>query len=109
MKKETKKKKQFVETFYQELKRRIIIVDLIHELNKLTPNDISFRSLLLDDNGSFTIQGYAQTSTGVNDFQSRLVRSAIFNEVNLQFATKRKIFNMEVTDFKIISKLKIKE
>ncbi|MCB9747411.1 MAG: pilus assembly protein PilM [Candidatus Omnitrophica bacterium] len=106
---EEKKKKQFVEIFYQELKRRIIIVDLIHELNKLTPNDISFRSLLLDDNGSFTIQGYAQTSTGVNDFQSRLVRSAIFNEVNLQFATKRKIFNMEVTDFKIISKLKIKE
>lgn len=96
---------QFVESFTGELKNRVIIAGLLDSLYDLTPPGISFRSLSLDEKRHFTIQGYGTTSRGVNDFQAALVRSPAFQEVNLRFATKRKIFNMDVTDFKIDTRL----
>ncbi|MCA9404962.1 MAG: pilus assembly protein PilM [Candidatus Omnitrophica bacterium] len=96
---------KLVEVFDQEFKSRILISDLVNELYTLTPDGISFRSLFLDENGMFTINGYAEESVSVNDFQNSLVNSPVFNDVTLQYATKRKIFNMDITDFKIIAQL----
>lgn len=100
---QTKEKVSFVEVMQKELSQRIFVPDLILDLYDLSTPEISFRSLSLDDKGSFIIQGYGQTSSSVNSFQNRLVRSEAFIDVNLQFATQRKIFNQEVTDFKITS------
>ena len=83
--------------------------DLINELTSIVPEEISFRSLYLDESGGFTIHGYAQSSSSVNDFQVNLVKSSFFQDVNRQFSTKRRIFNMDVTDFKITSTLNIGE
>jgi len=44
----------------------------------------------------------------VHNFQQNLVKSVLFKAVNLEFATKRKIFNMEVTDFQITSGVNVK-
>ena len=82
------------------------MTDVIHELYKLTPKEISFSSLQLDEKGVLTIQGYAEASASVNSFQEKLVKSPLFTDVSLQYATKRKIFNMDVTDFKIMAQLK---
>ena len=79
--------------------------DVIHELLRLMPQDLSLRSIYLDEQRRLSVQGYAQAATSVNNFQAGLVKSAAFAEVNLEYATKRKIFNMEVTDFKISFKL----
>ncbi len=102
---EAKKTIEFFYSFNQKLKERMSVADLIAELYTLTPADISFRSLQLDERGLFTIQGYAETAGSVNSFQANLLKSNTFKEVNLQFATKRKIFNTEVTDFKITCQL----
>lgn len=102
---EAKKTIEFFNSFDQKFKERVFAADLIEELYTLTPEDISFRSLQLDERGLFTIQGYAEAAGSVNSFQARLLKSPAFKEVNLQFATKRKIFNMEVTDFKITCQL----
>ena len=96
----------FVKYFNEAFSDRVLIPELMAELVSLTPKEISFRSVSLNEKGQFEIQGYAQTSASVNDFQSKLVRSKTFQAVNLEFATKRRIFNMEVTDFKIVSQLK---
>lgn len=103
---ELRRKEEFVGVFRKRLEERILIPELMATLASMTPAEISYRSLELNDRGVLSIQGYAQTGTSVNNFQSTLVRSPVFSEVNLEFATKRKIFNMEVTDFKITSKLK---
>ncbi len=100
-----KEKIEFINAFHDKLNQRVLMVDLLDELFKLTPSEISFRSLDIDNRGMFVMEGYAQTRTGVNDFQSRLVKSPRFHNVNLEFATKRKIFKTEVTDFKITAQL----
>jgi len=106
--KHIKQRSLFINEFNKELAKRVYIPQLIDLIYSQTPPDISFRSIILDGNNKLTLQGYAQTSKGINTFQERLVRSPEFHSVNLQFATKRRIFNIEVTDFKIVADLGIK-
>jgi len=71
----------------------------------VTPEEISFRALSLDKQGHLVIQGYARSHAGINDFQEELIRSDKFQDVDLRFATKRKIANVPVIDFKIAFQL----
>ncbi|MCK4881625.1 MAG: PilN domain-containing protein, partial [Candidatus Omnitrophica bacterium] len=102
---EAGRKQRAVAFFDQKLSNYSFIPDLIDELTRLTPEEISFRTLSLDEERGLVIQGYAETHAGINDFQARLIRSERFHDVDLKFATKRKIANMPVMDFKIVSRL----
>lgn len=102
---EAKQRMRFVQLFDEELRRRVFIADLVQELNALMPPDVSLRLLHFDRETGLNIQGYAQLSGSVNSLQAGLVKSPMFTDVNLEYASKRKIFNMEVTDFKIILRL----
>ncbi|VAW14108.1 hypothetical protein MNBD_BACTEROID05-984 [hydrothermal vent metagenome] len=104
-----KQKTEFIDQFQKEFSKRISVADFIFELNGLTPQDISFRSVQFNGKGFLTIQGYAENRSSINNFQGKLVKSSMFHNVSLEFATKRKIFNMEVTGFKIICSLRLKE
>ncbi len=104
-----KQRIQFVNFFNDTFKNKILIADIIAELIDITPEDVSYRSLYLDDKGVFTLQGYAKKSSSVNDLQSKMLKSPIFKEVNLQFATKRMTYNIEVSDFKIVAQIAKKE
>jgi hypothetical protein len=99
--KAAKQKIRLVKFFEEELNKRPVLSGVIYELIHLMPEDVSLRSIYLDGFGRVSVQGYAQAGTSVNNFQAGLVKSPVFKEVNLEYATKRKIFNMEVTDFKI--------
>jgi len=103
--KSAKKKLRLVRFFQEKLRSKTFISEIMSELTDITPSEVSFRTLILDDKGRFTIQGFAEDSVSVNRFQERLVRSDIFREVNRQFSTKRFIFNMDVVDFKFDTKL----
>jgi len=100
-----REKIQFVQLYDQKLKRSNFIPDVIDRLNRVTPQGITFRTLSLRRDGNLIIQGYAKTNAGINDFQSRLIRSPGFHNVDLKFATKRRVANMPVMDFKIASQL----
>ena len=100
-----KEKIKFVKDFRREFQQRIFLADLINTLNALTPAEISIRSLEIAEDRTLTLQGYAQTTASVNDFRARLVQSPVFKNVNQQFATQRKIFNLDLTDFKITCSL----
>ncbi len=101
----SREKIQFVEFFDQKLARVRFIPDLINEFNHLTPEGVSFRALSLDENGELMIQGYARMHAGMNDLQARLIQSSLFHDVDLKFATKRKIAGISVMDFKIVLQL----
>lgn len=103
-----KKRMDLVKIVQQELDRRVVVTDLVNELYRLAPPEISFQSLYLNERGQFIIHGYAGASASVHNFQRNLVKSTLFRAVNLEFATKRKIFNMEVTDFQITSEVNVK-
>lgn len=106
--KEAEKENELVKLVKQEVEGRIIVSDIFLEINRFLTEEISIRSVNLDEKGSLSIQGYAQNSAGVNSFQAALVKSPFFKELNLEFATKRKIFNVDVVDFKIVAQLKDK-
>lgn len=101
-------KMQVVQAIQGNFKKRILMADLIRDLYGLTPPGVSFQSLSMDEKGRFVMRGYAQTSASVYSFQENLVKSPLFTAVNLEFATKRKIFNMEVTDFQITSEVSVR-
>ena len=103
---QAKHKMDFVKHLEGEFQGRRFLSDIITELYRLTPKDISFRSLSLDERGELDIQGYATAGASVNQFQRTLVSSSVFRDVNLQFATQRQIYNMDVTDFKITANIK---
>jgi len=108
MKPATEKAKQTVQlvNFVKDnIYGQIKVADFISELYRLTPQDIAFRSLSYNEPGGVTMQGFSQSGTSVNNFQSQLVGSAMFKEVNLQYASRSRIFNQELTDFKITCQL----
>ncbi|HOW35220.1 MAG TPA: pilus assembly protein PilM [Candidatus Omnitrophota bacterium] len=76
-------------------------IDIIYELYNLAPAEISFSMVHLGEDGTLDLQGTSETGSGVNALQRRLVNSSLFGNVTLQYATKRKIFKGELTDFKI--------
>lgn len=92
------KQLQFIE---RRLNPSSSAIDILRELYQLTPAQVSFSVLYLDENNALAIQGVSQESSAVNVFQNKLVGSVYFKDVTLQYATKRKIFQGELTDFKI--------
>lgn len=76
-------------------------IDIIRELYNLAPVEVSFSMVHLGEDGTLDLQGTSETGSGVNVLQKRLVDSSLFGNVTLQYATKRKIFKGELTDFKI--------
>lgn len=105
---EARKQMDLVNFFDKELKERIIVAELIDEIVRLLPPDVSLRSIQLDADGGLSLQGYAQVGTGINTLQENMVKSPFFTGVNLQFATKRRIFNQDLTDFKITSGVSVR-
>lgn len=101
-----KKKRQLIAILDEEFMRRLFVPELIYELIELTPVEISFTTLSLDEKGYFDMHGYAQTGANINNFQALLVKSQVFNKVNLQFAKQKYLNKMDVTEFRITSELK---
>jgi len=97
---------QLIKAIESENKDQIIFSDIIYELTKIVPLEISLRLLDLDEKGTLNIQGYAKTSRSINVLQEQLVKSPLFHNIKRQFSTKRKIFNMQLTDFKINAQIK---
>ncbi len=103
--KEAKEKKEFLDLLDREFKQRVFVPELMRELHRLAPREVFFLVLNLDERGRFEIQGYADNSASVNDFQSSLVKSLLFKKVSLRFAKKKRLKNMDLTEFKISSEL----
>lgn len=102
---EARKKIQFVQFFDEKFRNYVFIPDLVQELSRLTPGNVSFRTLSVDKQGRLIIEGSAQTHADINAFQTGLIRSSRFHDVDLMFATNRKIANMMLVDFKVAFQL----
>lgn len=102
---EGKNKAALVGAFRQKISERVMIARVMDELHALTPADVSYRSIYLDERNQLTLQGYAETGASVNILHQLLVKAPSFQNVTMEFATKRRVFNIEVTDFKIVARV----
>jgi len=103
--KKAEMKMQLVDFVRDKVQGHILIAEVIHELYQLTPEDIAFRSLNISRQDMIAIQGFSDSSSSVDKFQGQLVKSKMFNNVNLQYATNRKRYRKEYVDFKIVCRL----
>lgn len=98
-------KKGRISAIERHLDVQPLMVDIIHELYKVTPDDVSFRLVHVSGGNNVVFQGIAQSLSSVNTFQSQLVHSSMFKDVNLQYATQRRVFQGEITDFRIVAQI----
>lgn len=89
------------ETILRSIYGQVAAVEMIEELYRLTPPDISYSSLRVNAEGEVTLQGQTFNGTSVNELQSRLVTSVIFRNVILQQAVKRTTVMGDVMHFTI--------
>lgn len=99
------RKKSQIDVIEQYLDLRPLMVDVLYELYQITPDDVSFRLIHISNAGDVTLQGIAQSLSSVNSFQGQLVHSTMFKDVNLQYATQRRVFQGEITDFRIMARM----
>ena len=75
-------------------------LDYLEEIYRQAPPEVSFNLFNVSGN-SFVLEGIARIGDSLNVFQGNLAGSALFKDVALEFATKRKTSNDEMTFFKI--------
>ena len=96
---------QQVQSFVKKIDGRILISDTVHHLYEYLLPGIYFHSLNFTEDGNLTIEGYSKVRGSINAFQEKLVQSSQFQNIRLQFATKRTIFGEELIHFKINTQL----
>ena len=88
-----------------QLDMRGTSIDVIRELYKLIPSDISLTIFDFEDGSTCTLRGTADELSNVFKFITILENSAYFKNVKVRYATKRVIKRQILTDFEIICRL----
>ena len=78
------------------------VVEMVKEIYQALPEDVSLLYLAMRGDRQFELQGTTSADQSLSQIQLALASSDIFQKVDLQYATKRKRFNTEYTEFKII-------
>ncbi|MDP2939560.1 MAG: pilus assembly protein PilM [Candidatus Omnitrophota bacterium] len=76
-------------------------IDVIYELYNLIPEGLSLSIFSFEENEFITLQGISLAMSDVFNFQSILEKSPYFKNVEVKYASKRKIKQTEITDFRI--------
>lgn len=102
----TERRIKFFDEIRARIAGRILVTDVLAELHRLTPGEITLQSLSFSSRGELTIQGMVSMNISVNSFQQSLIQSPFFKDVKLEYATKRRRLDGEYTDFKIVCQLR---
>ncbi|MFC1510603.1 pilus assembly protein PilM [Candidatus Omnitrophota bacterium] len=92
---------QLVSLIDEEQRKNFFVADIVKALYLLTPQEINYQYINLNQEGLLTLQGYDQSGKAVSRLQKGLMDSRLFRDVTRQYATKRRRFNQEYTDFRI--------
>lgn len=77
-------------------------INVLHEVHKLTPKEIYFTNINIEEKKRVILQGRAQATSTVYEFVGTLEDSPFFEEVTNTYATKKKEKGEEFTKFEII-------
>lgn len=80
-------------------------IDVLSELYRITPSQITFTSFSFDENNQLAIKGQAEDLSDVFKFVHTLEESEYFQGVSVKNAVKRKLQLGEVADFEIVCPL----
>jgi len=85
----------------QRVNPKVSSIDILYELYNLMPKNMSLSALNLDEQGNLSLQGAALVMSDVFNFQSLLNKSEYFSNVEVKYASKKRMRKGELTDFRI--------
>jgi Tfp pilus assembly protein PilN len=91
-------------TFMQErLQKRPSALDVLYELHKVMPDQISLVSLIYEEDEQVVLRGQTQELNSVSAFVSELERISVFKNFSIKprYATQKKTQLGEIWDFEI--------
>ena len=88
------------------IKKRMVSLDIIHELYAITPNTIYLNNITVDDDGTVTIDGISDSMAQVYSYVKSLDDSTMFKEAKLKSTSTKKDNGKDVAAFEIEFKLK---
>ena len=89
----------------KQLDMRGTSVDVIRELYRLIPANISLTIFDFEENKSCTLRGTSDELSNVFAFITILENSQYFENVTVRYATKRAVKRKTLTDFEIVCRL----
>ncbi len=99
--KKIERKQERLEFMKESFKKRVLFMDIIHEIYSLMPEEAALTTLKLSDNRTLVLQGFSKEGSDINDFQNSMVKSQVFSKVKLDYVNKRKTRDGDVAYFKI--------
>ncbi|MBF0571683.1 MAG: pilus assembly protein PilM [Candidatus Omnitrophica bacterium] len=87
------------------IKGRMVSLDIIHELYDITPNTIYLNNIVVDDQGTVTIDGISDSMSQVFSYVKSLDDSAMFKDAKTKSTSTKKDNGKDVASFEIEFKL----
>ncbi len=87
------------------LQKRMVTLDTIHELYAVTPKTVYLNNINMDEDGSLTIDGVADSMSEVFSYVKALDDSPMFKAVKTKSTATKKERNKDVAAFEITFKL----
>ena len=84
---------------------RMVALDIIHELYTITPRSIYLNNIVMDENGTVTIDGISESMSQVFSYVKSLDDSAMFKEAKTKSTSTKKDNGKDVAAFEIEFKL----
>ncbi len=103
---EINKKYRSFDNMNQAVGQRVIVVDVISEIYKILPDDISIINLTMTNGREISLQGLSKESDQVNQLQQGMLSSSIFEGVNLEYVNRRATQEGDINYFKLSAKIK---
>ncbi len=87
------------------IKKRMVSLDIIHELYAITPHTIYLNNIAVDDDGTVTIDGISDSMSQVFSYVKSLDDSTMFKEAKTKSTSTKKDNGKDVAAFEIEFKL----
>ena len=88
------------------IKKRMVSLDIINELYSITPNTIYLSNITVDDEGTITIDGIADSMSLVYSFVKSFDDSTLFKGAKIKSTSTKKDNGKDVASFEIEFKLR---
>lgn len=85
----------------EEIDKKPLAIDIIREVYKITPSNITFTMLNFETQKTLIIRGNASNLANIFKYISALEDSSYFENVKVKYANKRIMANKETADFEI--------
>jgi len=104
-----KKIKADVDIMKEMADKKVVVVDVLREVSKITPEGVTFTMVDYEAGESVTLKGSAPLLENIVAYISTIERSLFFENAKLKYSTKRTIGQTEQVDFEIVAAISKKQ